>query len=59
MYYLQVEHTNDDDFDLFKFFTLTGALKYISDNKLEGWILCDFNDKQYEENDYTMIGDGE
>lgn len=53
-FYLAVEHSEDDDADYFVFTSLHLAIRYIQEEKLEDWTLCDgpFDDMP----DYEFIG---
>jgi len=55
MIYLEIEHTEDDDFDLFTFETLDRAVQYIKDNNEVDWNLSDRISEHFTEDDYTYI----
>ncbi len=55
MVYLQVEHTNDNDCDLFKFDDVFTAYRYIKTEELERWMLTDYPMGPFNDNDHTYI----
>lgn len=57
MYYLQVEHSNDEDCDLFKFNSLDDCIAWMKENEITQFILSDVLMGNYLESDYDNVKD--
>jgi hypothetical protein len=55
-FYLAVDHTEDEDADYFMFTSLHLAVRYIQEEKLHAWMLCDEPFEEFPLDDYTFIG---
>lgn len=55
-FYLAVDHIEDEDADYFMFTSLHLAVRYIQEEKLHGWMLCDEPFEEFPLGDYEFIG---